>query len=802
MKFILYLVFILVVSSLSVRAQTDTGFLSTAISRFEKQPVVEKVYLHLDKSNYTFGDTIWYKAYAVIGSHHQLSALSKVLYVEFYNPADSLVIRQIVQLHSGTGWGSIALPHNSHQGNYTIKAYTNWMRNFGNEQFYSQQIRVGGAKTTGTAVSESPDLQFFPEGGEMVEGIRSKIAFKAINPSGFGADLNGTISDNEGNAVAEMNTQHAGMGEFALTPQPGKTYVAKISTTNGKTFTVALPIAKVKGYVLAINTSQPDSIYIRIAANDKLLDEQKNSTFFIIAQSNGKVYYTTKGSLQSLNYTARVEKSRFPAGITQFTLFSQAAQPLAERIAYIEGADTLKIGLKANGDAASYQKTAVNINANQNNDQPTQGSFSVAVINESNTSIDEKNESTIENKLLLTSDLKGYIENPNYYFINKTDQTRANLDLLMLTQGYRRFNWKPAPDTSSKKINYQPEASLQLAGILKNKAGKPIAGGKVTLVATTENLLMDTLTDENGNFKFTGLNLIDTQKLVLRARTPKNGDGVTILVKAPDYATITSRDFPNTNIFAAGIPDQILQQDYEKYQQQEKIEITNKLHVLKEVTIKEHVEKKPVITRSANLNGPGNADQVIMGKDLHNCINLSDCLLSRIFGVTFRGGIPYNNRKGRPAALTVIIDGVVTDPASGQMDNLSASDVFSIEVLRSGGYLAIYGSEAPNGAIIITTRRGGEDGYTEALPDVRGIITYPFMGYTPAKIFYTPKYAAKEQLNDTRSTIYWNPNVITDKDGKATLEYLNGGKGIYRIVVEGIDDDGNLGRQVYTYTVK
>jgi len=198
------------------------------------------------------------------------------------------------------------------------------------------------------------------------------------------------------------------------------------------------------------------------------------------------------------------------------------------------------------------------------------------------------------------------------------------------------------------------------------------------------------------------------------------------------------------------------------------------------------------------------------------CINLSDCLYGKLTGVYFDppGSGSDSKRKAYlqraqhhlsgSLPMTVIVDGVILGPS--HLDDISPTEIYSIEVLRSGGFLALYGSNAPGGAIIITTKRGGEGTvyFTQAQPN--GIMTFPFAGYYKAKAFYVPKYdhpKTNDQSSDLRTTVYWNPNVVTDKDGKALLEFYNNDtKGTYRVVVEGIDDDGKLGRTVYRYKVE
>jgi hypothetical protein len=633
----------------------------------------------------------------------------------------------------------------------------------------------------------------------------------------------------------------------------------------------------------------------------------------LVAQSNGKIYFASQGKLVSPVFTSRIEKSRFPSGIVQFTLFSQNGEPTNERIAFIRNNDT--VNLKLSSPAGAFgprQKMKIDVNAQTPEGQPGVGIYSVSVINESRTGFDASAESTIFNNLLLTSDLKGYIERPNYYF-SGDPQAKADLDVLMLTQGYRRFEWKRVLGDNATASLYQPERSLELMGALKTPSGKAVPNGKVRLVSTRDNFITDTTTDINGNFKFTNLYLPDTAKIILRARKEHNGSNVTIYVKQRDFPAVVKQAIVPDQPFITLTPE--MQQNINEYQAQlrkdsvkngvalkeivvkgkripkpdmynnygtslereidmkrfhdyndmgealryiinansrEKrsividgmiyhpdvsfyrpaeiesvrvidgrgadsgyIVISTKHYagtdttVLKQVTINaKRVKKGPDLSNSSNLNGPGNADQVIMGDKVGGCVKLSDCLQGKVFGVTFRNGTPYSIRaQGRmtgDAPMVVIVDGLQLEGSA--LDDLNANDVYSIEVLRSGANMAIYGSSLNGaGALVITTRRGGEPNYvTSQSPS--GLITYPFQGFYKAKSFYSPKYgspAANAAATDIRSTVYWNPNILTGKDGKSSFEFYNDDtKGTYRIVVEGIDDSGNLGRQVYRYKVE
>jgi hypothetical protein len=815
MKVIRLLFFFLPVLYVTVVfAQTDTSFINRADKAIAGQPPIEKVYLHLDKPAYNFADTIWYKAYTVIGQHHQLSALSGVLYVELISPNDTLITRQTLKLSAGTATGDIPLAATLQQGVYRIRAYTRWMRNAGPAYFYDHKIRIGGilapSDAAGKQIAPKPDIQFFPEGGDLVVGVRSRVAIKAINGNGLGEDIKGVIEDNAGNVVADFATQHLGMGVFALIPQSGKTYRAKIISAGESVYTVDLPPAKEQGYTLAVNNSHGDSLFVKVAISDALLKQKQGSAFYLLAQSAGKIYYSATAVLNTPAFGAAISKSRFPSGILQVTLFDDKNQPVAERIAFIQSSDSLTLKLSApSGVYKTRQPVKFSLDVAANG-KPANGTFSVAVINETVSGADDASESTILNNLLLTSDLKGNIEQPNYYFSNNS-QAKADLDILMLTQGYRRFDWRQALDKEPVAAIFQPENSLELAGAVQTMGGKPVPNGKVVLTAPRENMIADTLTDTNGAFKFIDLDLSDTSKVTLNAKKSNNNNNVQVTVLNPGYAEIIKGTVADTT--AAQLPLQVatlFQQKYAGYQQLQKEALIKRGRVLKEVQIKANrIRSAPQLTYSSNLNGPGHANQVIMGDDLNMnaCPYVADCLKGKVLGVTFDSkGVAHSTRPvsiggGTADHMVLIVDGNIIDSKTFTLNDLNANDIYSIEVLRSLSYLTIYGSNASGGAIVVTMRRGGEPRTRQT--SFSGVITYRFKGFTSTRSFYSPKYSAATPLPDTRTTVYWNPNIITNERGSATFEYLNNdAKGTYRVAIEGIDDDGNLGRQVYRYKVQ
>jgi len=861
----------------------------------------EKVYLQLDKPYYAIGDDIWFKAYVTVGSDHKLSALSGALNVELIDDRDSIMQRVKLPLVSGLTWGDFTLPDTLKEGNYRIRAYTNWMRNAGTAYFFDKAITISNAitndvfthvtysystesghqkvnaqinyaKLDGTplqnvavsyrvqlgeksvtrgngetdgkgnltivfvnptpdvlkggriitglklagnktvektllikATSAATDIQFFPEGGNLVNGNDSKIAVKAVGADGLGKAISGTVFDDQNNEAAVFKSNRLGMGEFELTPENGRTYHAKITYADGSSGMIDLPKATNSGYSLSIDNSDADVIHVRVLPGATVsASSSATAVMALVGQSAGQVYYAAKSKPGSKSFTADIPKSKFPGGIVQFTLFSPAGEPMNERLVFIENKNQLK--LNATPDKQAYtprQKATLNLEAEDSDGKPVIGSFSVSVTDESKVPVDENSENTILSNLLLTSDLKGYVEQPGYYFNNPSDKTRADLDLLMLTQGYHRFEWKQVLGDSPVADIYQPEKTLEISGRLKNLLGKPVVNGNVTLFSTKGGVFMtNTTSDDKGRFSFKNLIFEDSVRFVIQARTAK--DHKNIQVDIDDIQTVPTSGNINAADFVVNINDgraSFLQNSKAQYDDLVKFGLASHSIVLKEVVIKE--KKEQPLTSSSNLNGPGNADQVIRSGDLagYGCPTIADCLQGRINGVVFRNDTPYLMRSLNQPML-IQLDGVNIDGET--LSHINTSDIESIEVLKTIGYTSIYGGRGGGGVLVFTSKTGKSGGtYQHFSP---GVVTYMPKGYAKVREFYSPRYddpKTNSQVPDGRSTIFWKPNIITGKDGKASFDYFNAdGKGIYRIVIEGIDDNGNLGRLVYHYKVE
>ena len=286
------------------------------------------------------------------------------------------------------------------------------------------------------AASSNTDVQFFPEGGNLVKGNDTRIAFKAVGADGLGADVKGVVIDDSGNQVTTFISSHLGMGVFTLKPESGKSYKARITYADGSGGIIDLPKVTNGGYSLVIDNDNANYIHVKILPGPVIRAASSPSgVITLIAQSGGTIYFAWKSQPNSKSFTADVPKEKFPSGVVQFTLFSAAGEPLNERLAFIQNDDHLNLkATTAQQVYAPRQKVKMDLAASDKGGNPVVGSFSVSVINESKIPVDTDGENTILSNLLLTSDIKGYVEKPGYYFNNENEKTRADLDILMLTQ--------------------------------------------------------------------------------------------------------------------------------------------------------------------------------------------------------------------------------------------------------------------------------------------------------------------------------------------------------------------------------
>lgn len=888
--------------------KTSISKIMSSVNTFTNNLAIEKLYLQTDKPYYVAGDTLWFKVYLFDASYFNASAKSGVLYVEIANDSNRVMKRIMLPVYSGLTFGNITLDGKEMpQGGYLLRAYTNWMRNFGEDYIFKKhfylnnttdkdwlinynaqlvkdagrdKIKMGlkfnqfdelpvglremqmrvteGRKTwfkndVQTGIDglldvnfdlpekanpknlslqiqdmrkgegnrkllvpvilnrpENIDLQFMPEGGNLVAGLPAHIAFKAINEDGRGTNVSGKIYNSKAQEIAAFSSTHKGIGTFDLLPQAGEIYSAKIKLPGGLYKTYPLPGIKSSGTALQINNPfQSDSIEINLNATADIV--AAGNIYYLIGQARGIVCYGAAFNFNKGAVKISVSKKTFPSGIARFTLIGPDKNALNERILFIDHDDNLNIQLSSNKTLYRQRDSvALSIKVSDKNGAPVQGSFSLAVTDDGQVNTDSITGGSIITQMLLTADLKGNIEDPGYYLQTATNAKKwQDAGQLLLAQGWVGYDWnevfKPA-----KTFAYAAEPEFIVKGRVTNVFNKPVARSGVNLFSKRPVLLLDTITNDKGTFIFKGVFPADTAVFFIQARN-KKGKSFNVGIemdefKPPVFTATDERILP----WYVNIDTGRLVSINKQIQLKKDLERTTGAIVLKEVVIK----AKRIIKDSKNLNGPGEADLIIDEQELEKAgrTTLGDLLGKRVKGFGYRadksGQFYYSINT---MALHLIIDGMNTEFFRPEgislyeyfkqyLDYYDAEEIKGIEVMYSGRYQMRYSSEYLDSmakpfehAFIEITTRGGRGPFVKKSV---GTYIYRPMPFTLPKKFYSPKYPSGSTAGrtDIRSTIYWKPNIVTDKDGKATATfYTSDNPGRYSLIIEGSDMQGNLG---------
>ncbi len=431
-------------------------------------PDIEKIYLHTDRSNYTIGEDLWYKAYSVYAYSNTIFDNSKLLYVELISPESKIVARHITKLDNGLGHGDFKLTDDSigvKPGRYQIRAYTNWTRNFGDDFVFKKEIEIVGFNNNSGNTTEGKEalklsesnsaanslpisIQFFPEGGSLIEGVSSWVAFKAVDTNGYPVNVKGQVLDDKGNQVAQIESKHDGMGVFILTPEKDMQYIAELDNLYGEKTKTTIPKAQKQGYVLsAINRKGKHVVTIK--TNQETLDKNPKASLTLIGTTRGVSYFEGTQALNETTYSFLLPDEGFPEGIAQITLYDEAMKPYSERLLYIEKENNVNVSLTTNKQQYTpNEKVVVNVSSKTTEGNPVLASFSVS----STEATTVNNETTnICSYFLMESDIKGSVYNPGHYFDRSNPKRLRDLDLLLRTQGWRDFLWKSLPDYKDEK---------------------------------------------------------------------------------------------------------------------------------------------------------------------------------------------------------------------------------------------------------------------------------------------------------------------------------------------------------------
>ncbi|MEO7924797.1 MAG: hypothetical protein ABIR30_14030 [Chitinophagaceae bacterium] len=787
--------FFLLGISFRVKAQKVDAALNMIATQF--QP--EKVFIHYDKEYYVAGETIWFKAYFF--SDGKPSGISHNFYVLLTDSKGQIMTSKKYPVTGAVSKGNIELPDSLPQGNYYIRALTPDMMNYDESFIYKKNIFVfkpsSGSTSTSGIASPNISLRFFPESGNLVDGILSVVGFKAVDQSGMPAELNGIIRTEDGTTIASFKTHHDGIGKVQFKPQAGKKYQAEVETAAGKRI-YPLPEVVANGINLKVQDEKGGKKF-QLSRSEK--DKKNFETLKVIAVINNQLVYEQEISFEDYpSVVGHIGTDSLPSGILYFTVFDKNGAPLAERLCFVDNGEyrgTADIVLVK----TSTEKRAEN-SIELNFPENMQRSCSVAVIDFPESGAEDRE--NIYSRFLLSSDLKGYIYNPAWYFENRNDTTKLALDNLLLTHGWSRFSWTKILSGAMLVKTFKDVDLISIRGRVMDENDKlPLSNGMVGFYveaedSTTQNLEANVNAD--GVFVMDSVAFVGKSKLFY-AYTDKQGKTRQARVHLDDNELEK-----NIHLIPAGMTQTLIAKTAVAIQGKDDINkryryTQTKLDDVKElekVVVEAKSGKKPIdavnekyttgVFRTMGKVNLDNINDPVNDKSM----NVVDYIKNRIQQIEIQGE-RFVNRKnmslmtGQKWVVGLFLNEVPTDMI--QLKILRADDI-SLVKFYEAGFVGV-GSGSPGGALAVYTK----EKFVENKPDKLEYVQYN--GYSITKEFYSPDYKgadAKRSTADNRSTLYWNPNVYTDMETKSVKLnfYNNDYSKRLKIVIEGFDAAGKL----------
>ena len=624
------------------------------------------------------------------------------------------------------------------------------------------------------------DVKFFPEGGALINIPHQNVAFKAQGADGFSKEIEGFLFNSKGDTLTNFRSEHNGMGIFTMNPVNNETYYVTVRTNDSITKRFDLPAIEPKGISIAMSHYKQEIRY-EIQKTEATEWPQK---LFLLAHTRGKL-----AILQPINPKrtfGKMNDSLFTEGITHFMLIDEQGNALSERLIFVP--DHKPNQWQITADQPTYgkkEKEYLQIAAKDNEGNPVEGTFSVSITDRKSIQPDSLADNILSN-LLLTSDLKGYVEDPAYYFLNQDARTLRSIDYLMMTHGWRRHKMENVLRTPSLNFTNYIEKGQTISGRIMGFFGANVKKGPICVLAPKYNIIATTETDEKGQF-IVNTSFRDSTTFLVQARTKKGFAGVDILMDPPQYPVATHKA-PYFNGATTFMEDYLMNTRDQYY-----MEGGMRVYNLKEVTVtakRERPSSKSIYTGGINT-------YTVEEDRLQGYGQTAFDAASRLPSVTITNGSEIHIRNNSEPAI-IVIDDIVYEDASDILKDIQVSDMSSISLLR-GADAVILGPRASGGAVVITLK----DPRNLPARPAQGIITYTPLGYSESVEFYHPTYDTPEKKNaqrsDFRSTVYWNPELRLDAEGKATIEYYTPDSTAPEdIIIEGVDKNGKVCRILQT----
>ncbi|RIJ34123.1 MG2 domain-containing protein [Pontibacter oryzae] len=792
LRLIVFLYWILFITGTVKVAAQGNSFQSIpeAFNQHRRSSLQEKLFLHVDRPMYVSGETMWFKVYAVDGTLHKPLGISKITYVEILDTEQKPVLQGKIAMKEGIGNGSFVLPAELSSGSYRLRAYTNWMKNFSPDFFFEQPITIVNTfqqpSVAQSAEEQVITVQFFPEGGNLLAGVPNKVAFKAVlNSTGKGVDFTGELFNQNGDKITAFAPHKFGIGHFTFIPLEGHKYTAKIKLYKAESTTETLPSVLNHGYSLQLEEADNNRLKITVSQIGV-----HASQVYLLAHSRQIVAVAEAATIENGKAAFQIDKESLPDGISHFTVFNGNKQPVCERLYFKQPSGILQLStMPDNAQYSTRSKVTLNIKAREASGERVPADLSLAVYRLD--SLQQFPDQTIENYLWLSSDLKGDIENPAYYFSDAGKNDAIAVDNLMLTHGWSRFRWKDILENDVATYQYTPEYNGHFirGKITQVSSGAPAPGVTAYLGSPGKLIrLYNSNSDAKGNIWFEVKDFFGQKDIVVQSDVTKDSTYAFEVYSpfANEYSTRRLLSFGLTEKAAEDLTRRHIQTQtqYAYFNQH-----LNRL-------------KTPGIDSIAFFGKP--AEQYLL-YDYKRFKVMEEVMREYVAGVHVRKhkndfrfrltNRPYGTIfQGSPM---VLLDGVPVFDTNKIMA-LDPLKIRNLEVITNSFF---HGPLVYEGIVSYTSYTGD---MANIELDTHSLLQ-AYEGLQLEREFYAPTYDTQDlkrsRLADFRNLMYWAPKLKVNEDGNLSF-YTSDQVGTYIAVVQGITSTGLAGSNVSTFKVE
>jgi hypothetical protein len=818
-----------------------------AINNFSRYIPQEKVYLHFDNTSYYQGDIIWFKCYVENSDFSRSIQMSKTLYVELLNPGGEIIDKRILKIENGQCHGDFPLLRMPfYSGFYEVRAYTKYMLNFGEDAIFSRLLPVFDKPKTNGAFEEKSmmryvnnkypmvreklqkekkvNLKFFPEGGNLVSGIESQVAFEVMDEFGNPINITGSVIGRSKEEITHFNVTHEGRGVFAYTPGTDKPKTEVIY--EGKKYQFDMPAALPKGIVMKIdNLSYPDSIGIMIQKSRDMSD----CMYGLITLNKGKMQnYCIVNIPDSKVFNLKIDKTKLSHGVSQIIMFDMNGEILCDRLIFSSNNHN-SFDIRSKTEKSTYKPhelVEMEFSVTDKNESPVTAPFSLSIRDGMN-EIEHKH--NIMTYFLLMSEIKGYVRNPSYYFESDDDTRRSELDLLMMVQGWRRHLWKQMAGVELVEIFFLPEQGIETSGqVVSLVRSIPKPNVDVSLFLTKKGVEIEEKTEDAGNF----FELFKTDSLGRFYFVSDVYDKWNMILsvmekgKIKDHRIVIDRLFspdPKKYDYKEMHADIVVEEEHDSNDEEieDIVSVIDSIFLAEEKGIDKTVIRLAEVTVTAKkrsrendiLNNRSKSvayydvnseiedikdNNIFIGDDIHELmLNMNKDFTRRISGGTQHEFLRYKSK----IPLFVI---------NYERTNMNEMDYFKYKLIRLEAIKSIYINETLSIMHQYADIRMSSFDVADIYSCVVFIETYPeekipasagkgtrktrMEGYSRSKEFYNPDYSEITSEPDYRRTLYWNPSVTPNDDGKVTIQFYNNSRcNKFSISAESITSQGVTG---------